>query len=82
MNDKDIRKIIRRGDPGYRQCVRCIMDTTDPWIEFQENGECSHCAEYDRFRTFWNPEGDREELEQLVPRGAVGHVAQLLDDGR
>ena len=66
MNDKDIRKIIRRGDPGYRQCVRCIMDTTDPWIEFQENGECSHCAEYDRFRTFWNPEGDREELEQLM----------------
>jgi N-acetyl sugar amidotransferase len=66
MNKKDIRKILSRGDPGYRQCVRCIMDTTDPWIEFQENGECSHCAEYDRFRTFWNPEGNRPELEQLM----------------
>ena len=66
MTKKDIRKIFRRGDPDYQQCVRCIMDTTDPWIEFQENGECSHCAEYDRFRTFWNPEGDREELEKLM----------------
>ena len=66
MNKKDIRNITLEGDPGYRQCVRCIMDTTDPWIEFQENGECSHCAKYDEFRTLWEPEGNRAELEQLM----------------
>lgn len=30
----------------YRQCSYCIMDTTDPQIEFDENGECNHCKEY------------------------------------
>lgn len=33
---------------GYQQCVRCIMDTTDPTIEFDDAGQCSHCANYDR----------------------------------
>ncbi len=25
-------------------CIRCVMDTTDPGISFDENGICSHCA--------------------------------------
>lgn len=33
---------------GYQRCVRCIMDTTDPTIEFDSRGQCSHCANYDR----------------------------------
>ncbi|MDY0094489.1 MAG: N-acetyl sugar amidotransferase [Candidatus Vecturithrix sp.] len=27
----------------YQICTRCIMDTTDPEIEFDENGICNHC---------------------------------------
>jgi N-acetyl sugar amidotransferase len=27
----------------YQQCVRCLMDTTDPEIEFDEKGICNHC---------------------------------------
>jgi N-acetyl sugar amidotransferase len=30
----------------YQQCVRCVMDTTDPEIKFDEKGYCSHCNEY------------------------------------
>ena len=28
---------------NYRICTRCIMDTTDREIEFDENGICNHC---------------------------------------
>ncbi len=32
----------------YRACTRCVMDTTDPEITFDEKGVCSHCHAYDR----------------------------------
>ena len=28
----------------YKICKRCIMDTTDPEIVFDENGYCNHCS--------------------------------------
>lgn len=28
----------------YRRCTRCIMDTTDPAIGFDEQGRCNHCT--------------------------------------
>lgn len=32
----------------YQICTRCIMDTSDPDIVFDENGVCNHCHRYDR----------------------------------
>lgn len=29
----------------YRICNRCVMDTSDPTITFDENGYCNHCTE-------------------------------------
>jgi len=37
---KDPAKIIR--------CKRCVMDTTDPDIIFDENGICNHCKEAEK----------------------------------
>ncbi|MDS1369874.1 N-acetyl sugar amidotransferase [Aliarcobacter butzleri] len=31
----------------YQICTRCVMDTTDKEIIFNENGVCNHCLEYD-----------------------------------
>ncbi len=31
---------------SYRECTRCIMDTTDLQITFDENGYCNHCTEF------------------------------------
>lgn len=28
----------------YQQCLRCVMDTTDPEIVFDEEGRCNHCT--------------------------------------
>lgn len=30
----------------YRQCNRCLMDTSDPEIVFDEHGNCNHCNRY------------------------------------
>src|SRR5688572_25813349 len=31
----------------YQICTRCIMDTSDPEITFDDQGVCNHCHEYD-----------------------------------
>jgi hypothetical protein len=33
---------------GYRVCSRCVMDTSDVDIRFDERGVCNHCHGYDR----------------------------------
>ena len=30
----------------YQQCNRCVLDTTDPQIIFDENGNCNHCTNF------------------------------------
>jgi N-acetyl sugar amidotransferase len=32
-----------QASPSYRICARCVMDTTDPDITFDERGFCHHC---------------------------------------
>lgn len=61
----------------YRRCARCIMDTTDPWIEFDESGVCNHCRGYDALVARMLPPADvaRFELERMVTdikRAGVG----------
>jgi aminotransferase len=53
---------------AYRQCSRCIMDTTDPEIEFDARGFCNHCRAVDEIRKRWNPEGDPRAVERLIDR--------------
>lgn len=39
----------------YQLCTRCVMDTTDSRISFDENGVCNHCKSYDDLVcTKWN----------------------------
>ncbi|MBL8395867.1 MAG: N-acetyl sugar amidotransferase [Candidatus Accumulibacter sp.] len=32
---------------NYKICTRCVMDTSDPVITFDEAGLCNHCQRYD-----------------------------------
>ncbi len=49
-------------------CIRCVMDTSDPEIEFDAEGQCSHCRYFDTVvRQHWFPnEEGRRRLERLV----------------
>jgi N-acetyl sugar amidotransferase len=49
-------------------CTRCVMDTSDPEIEFDDAGVCNHCRRFDaisRDRWFPGPEG-RPRLDALL----------------
>ncbi len=35
-------------ESDYLICTRCLMDTSDPEIQFDEQGVCNHCHDYDR----------------------------------
>jgi N-acetyl sugar amidotransferase len=43
--------------PIYQICQRCVMDTTDPDIVFDNDGNCNHCTNY---------------LENLAPQSYQG----------
>ena len=51
----------------YQRCSRCVMDTTDSKITFDENGVCDHCRNFDaRIKPAWRPQENRfDELEEL-----------------
>ena len=55
---------------NYQICTRCIMDTTDPNIVFDDNGICNHCHDYDRM------------MEQKVIVGMAGeeYLAKLVEE--
>lgn len=56
-------------------CTRCVMDTTDPEITFDDRGVCHHCHEYDRMTkvTINSGEQGRRKLDE--------HVSRIKSDG-
>lgn len=52
----------------YQICTRCVMDTTDPEIIFDEVGQCNHCRDAEeKLKKGWFPniEG-RKKLEVIA----------------
>lgn len=51
-----------------RSCTQCVMDTTDPEIHFDANGQCNHCLGFrERWKSLWMPDAQgRQRLEQLI----------------
>lgn len=56
------------GDPHYRVCVNCIMDTSDSNITFDERGWCDYCVNYyNNILPNWHPDARGEtEIMQTV----------------
>lgn len=63
-------------EKAYQICTRCIMDTSDPDIYFNERGVCNHCIRYDlelSKRVFRGPEAEKklnEIISQVKEKGA------------
>jgi N-acetyl sugar amidotransferase len=53
---------------AYRICTRCIMDTSDPDIAFDERGVCNHCRKYDdrAARELYYDEAGKAKLGRIV----------------
>jgi N-acetyl sugar amidotransferase len=52
----------------YQICTTCIMDTTDPEIEFGEDGVCNHCRRFDEFAKTkpLNTEAGKDQLNKII----------------
>jgi N-acetyl sugar amidotransferase len=56
------------GNPNYRICANCIMDTSDSGIVFDERGWCDYCNNYHRnILPNWHTDerGEREIMAQV-----------------
>lgn len=68
-NDKKNIKMEKHyEDIDYQMCKRCVMDTADPEIIFDENGICNHCKDYfEREKKFvFKGEEGKKKLEDLI----------------
>lgn len=50
------------GDTKYQICTRCVMDTSDPGITFNEKGECNLCTEFLDKRAKHNYHGKESDV--------------------
>ena len=55
-------------DRPYQVCTRCILDTTDPSITFDDDGVCNHCNYFDNnIQPAWFPnEEGKAKLEEML----------------
>lgn len=53
---------------AYQMCVRCVMDTTDPWIVFDQTGVCNHCTEFIDRRLAVTSYGENKQDDEALPR--------------
>jgi len=62
----------------YQICTRCVMDTTDSKITFDENGVCAHCRSFDQnIKPYWKPDENRLEkkkkIAEQIRKAGKGH---------
>lgn len=51
----------------YQVCSRCVMDTSDPEIDFDDAGVCSHCHKFDAETSKnWFPGKDGEQRLSVI----------------
>src|SRR3989344_7743510 len=54
----------------YKICIKCIMDTSDPHITFDENGICNHCRDYKKKLGHLRSEEDlKKKIEKIQNSG-------------
>lgn len=55
--------------PHYQVCTKCVMDTSDAGITFDESGVCNHCHRYaDQMARIPSGEAASQELQALVDK--------------
>lgn len=54
-------------DINFQTCTSCLMDTTDPEIEFSRNGICNYCSSSNSWQ-FVRPDGNPQDsaIEKMI----------------
>jgi len=60
--------LIKPNSKPYQQCTRCVMDTSDPEIQFNEKGQCNHCTDFFENKLMFTYHGEKSDrqLKELV----------------
>ncbi|MDP2024887.1 N-acetyl sugar amidotransferase [Sulfuriferula sp.] len=66
---------------NYQICSRCVMDTSDPGITFDEAGVCNHCHDHDEAlgKQVFSGEDGRRRLDQIIERIKREGVGKAYD---
>lgn len=59
----DLNKAVAQ---EHRVCTKCVMDTTDPCITFDENGVCNHCYTFENKAQNWFTGAEGEQKFQEI----------------
>ncbi|PKP60583.1 MAG: N-acetyl sugar amidotransferase [Candidatus Altiarchaeales archaeon HGW-Altiarchaeales-1] len=53
---------------NQKVCTRCVMDTSDPDIQFDEDGVCNHCRKYEKIMhcRVYSDEEKQQKLKHLA----------------
>lgn len=62
----DNQALMMSSNLRYRQCVRCVLDTSDPNIVFDESGVCNYCKRYDKIMAARSSQFTSNRLEMAV----------------
>jgi hypothetical protein len=64
-----------------RRCTRCILPETFPGIEFDENGVCNYCRDYEPVKVF-GEEAFEKVLDQYRSKGKTYDCVVPISGGR
>ena len=61
---------IINSNTKHKMCTRCVMDTSDSMIEFDDLGVCDHCRTFEKeILPTWNMgKGREKQLSSIVNR--------------
>jgi N-acetyl sugar amidotransferase len=68
MDNNNGKPYLEMSGRPYRICTRCVMDTADPYIRFDDRGICNHCLEHDKImsQVLLAPEEMELKLREIV----------------
>lgn len=66
---------------AYQICNRCVMDTSDPEIHFDDKGNCNHCNDYfeNISKKIYKGQQSDKELELLVNKIKISSSGNEFD---
>lgn len=61
---------------NYQICNNCIMDTSDPTLNFDDKGVCAYCNNFEKeIRPNWHP--NERGIENIMPT-----IEKIKEDGK
>lgn len=59
-----------QSEKPYQICTHCVMDTSDPDIEFDDIGQCNHCRDYEQSirQPQLNKGSGNDKIQELITR--------------